>query len=370
MQRSVVSVMRVPGVFDFFGGYMKTFKLPFISNSRTCFILLLLYLFVLVYISKADAVATCVSCGIVTNTIDVTLSSSENHEGNTKTSNNVYTGPASYTAERGQKIQWWATYPGGRVIDPDRKSVDWIYQKIDDYISVALSVEHPECNRIFYVPFNVQLLYNGDCSAVVPENNEARNFTPVSFKSKIKIMKKIIGGTYSRNIFVAESGVCQPDNCQSKQAIISRVYLNLNITAPETCEINAGQVIDINFYNISSGAFKNAGAIAQGIQPQSRDVSVKCDNIAGNAQLTLRMQADKVKGNIVVSDTNNDVGFRVTNNSGKILTPNDVYSTIPFTLDKNARQNITIQVYPVSVTGNKPTEGPVTSRAYLRVDFP
>lgn len=69
-------------------------------------------------------------------------------------------------------------------------------------------------------------------------------------------------------------------------------------------------------------------------------------------------------------DENNDVGFIVTNDRGTPLIANNLSSVIPFTLDHNARQYVTIQAYPVSVTGNKPAEGPVTSRAYLRVDFP
>ncbi|MBF4114161.1 fimbrial protein [Enterobacter cloacae] len=350
---------------------MKRFYLPLIGNGNTKFLSLLLYLSVLFLSSRANAVATCVDCGTVTNTINANLASSENYIGNQKASSDILSSAGLYNATPGQQVQWWVTYPGESVIPSDSATVDWSYRRVDDYISVALSVEHPECNRQFYAPFNVQLLNNSTCTAsATPGDGKNMNFTPVAFRSRIKITKKIVGGTYSRNIFVAESGICQPNNCASKQAIISRVYLNLSITAPETCELNSGQVINIDFGNISSGAFKTAGAIAQGVQPRSRDISVKCDNIAGNAQLTMRLQADKTNGNIVVSDENNDVGFRVTNNSGTPLIPNNLSSVIPFTLDSNARQNVTIQAYPVSVTGNKPTEGAVTSRAYLRVDFP
>ncbi|HEJ7277310.1 TPA: fimbrial protein [Serratia marcescens] len=348
---------------------MKKFDLPLINNKSVRFFLLILYSISLVVFNKANAVATCVSCGSSTTTINANLGSSENKVGNTRTSNDVYSSEATYTTTAGQKIQWWATYPGESVIGADSATVDWSYHRVDDYISVALSIEHPECNRQFYVPFNVQFLDNGPCTATIGSGG-LQIFTPIVFKSRIKITKKIIGGTYSKNIFVADNGVCQPDGCQTKQAITSKIFLNLSITAPETCELNAGQVINIDFGNVSSGAFKTAGAIAQGVQPKSRDISVKCDNIAGNAQLTLRLQADKTNGNIVVSDENNDVGFRVTNNSGTPLIPNNLSSVIPFTLDSNARQNVTIQAYPVSVTGNKPTEGPVTSRGYLRVDFP
>lgn len=78
------------------------------------------------------------------------------------------------------------------------------------------------------------------------------------------------------------------------------VYLSINIAVHQTCELSVGQVINIDFNNISSSAFKTAGAIALGVQARTKTVSVKCDNMGGNEQLTLRLQADKANGNIVV----------------------------------------------------------------------
>ncbi|CAI2044061.1 fimbrial-like adhesin [Serratia marcescens] len=189
---------------------------------------------------------------------------------------------------------------------------------------------------------------------------------------KIRVKRKFTGTLNESGIEVFRL-YGNTDTGVTPSFVLVRGYYSFSITVPQSCELNAGQVINIDFGNISSGAFKTAGTIAQGVQPQSRSISVKCDNIAGNAQLQMRLQADqgKVSGqNVVVADENNDVGFRVTNNSGTPLRVNDVTSYIPFVLDSNARQNVTISVYPVSVTGNKPAEGPVTSRAYLRVDFP
>ena len=324
--------------------------------------------------SDVTAAVQCISgCGDVYTTINSTLNSDENKTGKTKNSAPVGIPQSQirYTSN-GISMQWIA-YSGEPISEPTRYNTDWVYKKIDDYISVAISRTSPCVGNTgtIYAPFNVRI-YTGtgdNCKQKVHRAGDVGTLNTQQLQTRVKITKKIIGGTYTRNVLIARAGYCQPDLCSSAQ-FTRNIYLSLNITAPESCEINAGQVIDINFGNISSGAFKTAGAIAQGRLPQSRDISVKCDNISGNAQLTMRMQADKTSGNIVVSDENNDVGFRVTNNSGVPLIPNNLSSVIPFTLDSNARQNVTIQAYPVSVTGNKPTEGPVTSRAYLRVDFP
>lgn len=316
---------------------------------------------------NASAITCLSGCNeAITTTISNTLNSDDNEVGKEVNSNQVSTTTFRVRLASGT-LSDWHVYGDDPVPEPGYSPSSWVYKKIDDYISLALKIETGCFVR--YFPSNTQALDDG-CGPATFSEGEEREVGPYTFQSRVRIDKKIVSGTYSKNIYLGSYGRCQPFGCKSKDVVYNRIYVNLSITVPQSCELNAGQVINIDFGNISSGAFKTAGAIAQGVQPKSRDISVKCDNIAGNAQLTLRLQADKTNGNIVVSDENNDVGFRVTNNSGTPLIPNNLSSVIPFTLDSNARQNVTIQAYPVSVTGNKPTEGAVTSRAYLRVDFP
>ncbi|WP_199016483.1 fimbrial protein [Shimwellia pseudoproteus] len=113
---------------------------------------------------------------------------------------------------------------------------------------------------------------------------------------------------------------------------------------------------------------KAAGAKATGINPIARNLGIKCSNIDAYANLTLRVQSDNVAGNIMVSG-NKDVGFVITDGNDRPLTPNDFSSVLPFKIDGTLGANITIKVYPASVTGVKPAEGPVMSQGYLRIDF-
>lgn len=319
---------------------------------------------------------TCSGC--VNNSVntDITraMGANDNEIGKVIPSGNVTTGSFTIGINVNQTVyvNEWFAYQGESVLPSNRYSTTWDFRKIDDYTSIALRYVN-NCGGERYAPFNTAVQTQGPCTNHTYVASSTGDFWyPRIFQTAMRIDKKIVSGTYSKNILVGEYGICMnaAGNCQNKEVVFSRIYVSINITVPQTCELNAGQVLNIDFGNISSGAFKTAGAIAQGVQPKAKVVSIKCDNIDGNAQLTLRVQADKVSGNMVVSDENKDVGFRVTNNSGTPLIPNDLSSVIPFALDSNARQNVTIQAYPVSVTGNKPTEGPVTSRAYLRVDFP
>lgn len=70
----------------------------------------------------------------------------------------------------------------------------------------------------------------------------------------------------------------------------------------------------------------------------------------------MRVEAEKATGKMMVSD-NPDLGFIVADSSGNPLTPNNLSSNIPFQLDDNAAARVGIRAWPVSVTGNKPTEG-------------
>ncbi|WP_245209472.1 fimbrial protein [Serratia fonticola] len=345
---------------------MSRFNLPFAGNKSTYFSFLFLCFTSLSYFGDAMAVTCLSGCGDLNFHINRNLSSSENEVGRTYGSENITLSEKRIQHNAGTEMEW-VSYIGGAVAPPYTNPGQYVYQKIDDYISIGLRRgEH-------YAPYNAKVVnatgpnIGGDR---VFEQGEVTTNLPSDMQVQLRIDKKIVSGAYSKNILLAEIGRCQPYGCASKQVILQRIYVDVNISASQSCELNAGDVINIDFGNLSSGAFNTAGVIAQGVQPKSKTVSVKCDNIAGNAQLTMRLQADKTNGNIVVSDENNDVGFRVTNNNGTPLVPNNLSSVIPFVLDSNARQNVTIQAYPVSVTGNKPTEGPVTSRAYLRVDFP
>lgn len=240
---------------------------------------------------------------------------------------------------------------------------DWVYQRIDDYFSVAVRLRQ-QCGYI-YAPFNRSLWLSHTCQ---PGFLSSGNWDPTTWESALRIDKKLVGGTYGSNLLLWTWGGCYGGGCGYVAQTYAKVYLNYSIVVPENCEINSGQVVSIGFDNISSSAFKTAGVKPERVNPQARTIGIKCNNIAAQANLTLRVLADNVSGNAIVSN-NKDVGFVVTDANNKALTPNSLSSFIPFILDSNASANVTIKAYPVSVTGNKPTEGVVTSLAYLRVDF-
>lgn len=339
-------------------------------------ILLIIVSVGLFFSKNVYSAVTCSGCLNSTLNININsvMSAGENEVGKVIPSGNVITRAFDFSLNVNNQVyvNEWFAYSGEPVLPPRSRNTSWNFHKVDDYVSIALRYVN-NCGYEMFSPFNSSVQTSGPCSHHRYTSKSTGDYWyPRTFQIAMRIDKKIISGSYVKNIFIGEYGICMnaAGNCQNKEAVFFKIFANINVTAPQTCELDGSRPINLDFGSISSGAFKTAGVIANGVQPKARDISIKCDNIDGNSKLTLRLQADKTKGDIVVSDENNDVGFRVTNNSGVPLVPNNVSSVIPFILDSSARQNVTIQAYPVSVTGNKPGEGPVTSRAYLRVDFP
>lgn len=304
---------------------------------------------------------------ILTTSLNRVLGQSENEPGKEFGNGSTTQGPTNQRIifSNGYHNIW--SVMGDEPVPPANTynaSPQW--RKIDDYISIALIargyVGWP--GQLSYLPASSEH-YNYDGDGAVRDGY----FHPSRFEVMVRIDKKIVNGSYSKNILAATQGYCNGRGCRSKEGVTARLYFNLNITAPQTCTLNAGQVINIDFGNLSSGAFTAAGARPEGVNDIVRSIPIECDGIAANTAMTVRLQADKVSGNAVVTNTNNDVGFVVADGNGTALTPNNLSSVIPFSLGSDNKSSVTIRVYPVSVTGNKPAEGPVTSQAYLRVDF-
>ncbi len=309
----------------------------------------------------ARAVSCISGCGDLQNYITKHISSSENVVGATIDSSPIVIPEKRLQHNAGTEMQW-ISYLGQPVVAPDTSQYDWTFVRIDDYISLALK----QGGR--YTPSNTRIVSEGTRELrVFKEGEETRNLSS-ELQVRLRVDKKIVSGTYIKRILLAELGRCQPLGCSSKDVILQRIYVDVNITVPQTCTLNAGQIVNVDFGNISSAAFKTAGAKPEGVNPITRDITVNCDNITSSTAMEMRLQADKVSGNAVVSD-NNDVGFVVADSNGNALTPNNLSSVISFMLNSTSGANVTIRIYPVSVTGNKPSEGTVTSQAYLRIDF-
>ncbi|WP_075181765.1 fimbrial protein [Pantoea sp. 1.19] len=207
-----------------------------------------------------------------------------------------------------------------------------------------------------------------DCSSALGCGSFAT--TGSSVKINLRVKRKFVGASWVNHIPIFYLYANQGGRGQGTGSPFVIGYLTAKITVPQSCEINAGQIVSFNFGNIPARQFSEAGPGGRpaGIAPQSKTLAIQCKNIAAQALLSLRIEADTAAGNMLVSD-NPDAGFIIADASGKPLTPNTLNSRIQFALDDNASASVGIRAWPVSVTGRKPREGEFTTRGYLRVDF-
>ncbi|EPG4210108.1 fimbrial protein [Klebsiella michiganensis] len=149
---------------------------------------------------------------------------------------------------------------------------------------------------------------------------------------------------------------------------ISELYISGQVIVPQTCSINAGQIVTVDFGSFMSGEFKNKGQMPAGYTPKTITVPIKCNGMDANASLTLRFQAEASADEpAAIKTSNDDVGVQITDDSGKVIEPNS--GLIPFQLDDNLQATVTFHAAPISTTGNVPAEGTFSATAYIRVDF-
>ncbi|EPK7575083.1 fimbrial protein [Klebsiella michiganensis] len=187
-------------------------------------------------------------------------------------------------------------------------------------------------------------------------------------KISLRIAKPFVGSFSISNVEIADIYVGRSATGSYGSTPITRVYLTGNVIVPQTCSINAGQIVTVDFGSFMSAEFKNKGQMPTGYTPKTITVPIKCNGMDANASLTLRFQAEASADEpAAIKTSNSDVGVQITDSSGKVIEPNS--GLIPFQLDDNLQATVTFHAAPISTTGNAPAEGTFSATAYIRVDF-
>ncbi len=238
------------------------------------------------------------------------------------------------------------------------------YVKLNEYLDGAMKITDDYAGE-FYPP--VSYIQMGSHPNV--SKNKAFPVTDSKLVFRLKVTRRFINMVVipQQTMFRVYVTTTKGDPLTT---VVYTISYSGTIEVPQSCEINAGNVVEFDFGDIGASLFSQAGAGQRppSVPVQSKTIGIKCTNVEANAYLTMRIEAEKVSGNALVSD-NPDLGFVVADANGNPLTPNTLGSTIPFRLDDAAQAQVGIRAWPVSITGNKPAEGIFTSRGYLRVDY-
>ncbi|MGL5968516.1 MAG: fimbrial protein [Kluyvera sp.] len=240
----------------------------------------------------------------------------------------------------------------------------WKYLKLDaSYLEAAMRIDNAAVGDIYppqkYVPMTNDDAGKGASFAIRDTN--------LTFQ--LKIVKPFIGSVTiaPKTLFSVYVTTLPGDPLTN---VVYNIAYSGTVTVPQSCEINAGQTILVNFGSLYSGNFTHAGEKPTGVRSRIFNVPVTCSGVDSTVNLSLSVQAtaDAHFTQAIASD-NPDVGVVVESREGTVLTPNDASSAVPFVTDEAGRATMTLQAYPVSTTGEVPAEGTFTALANLRVDF-
>ncbi len=147
---------------------------------------------------------TCTSgCNDVYLKIEQNLASNDNDTGAQINSNAITTPGLGMKATHNGYLMQWAKFNGDPIPAPPSHATNWQFKKVDDYISVALSRDSPCIGNTgtIYVPFN-ERVYGPGCVARVHQTGDDLSITPRDWQSRLRIDRKIVSGTYSKNILI------------------------------------------------------------------------------------------------------------------------------------------------------------------------
>lgn len=238
------------------------------------------------------------------------------------------------------------------------------YMKLNDYLEGAMSITDDYAG-IFFPPRNFIRM------GTHPNVPNQKPFGVMDSKLifKLKVVRPFINMVPIPRQTMFRVYVTSTDTDALAVPVYTISYSG-KVEVPQSCKLNAGQVVEFEFDKIGAALFSQAGPgnRPNGVDPQIKTVAIECTNVDAQAYLSMRLEAEKVSGQVMVSD-NPDVGFVVADREGNPLTPNMLGSKIPFQLDDNASARVDISAWPVSATGFKPAEGDFVARGYLRVDY-
>ncbi len=294
---------------------------------------------------------------------------------NTFNSSNNQVGQIVTLPEKSGWIGVYATCPAGTTVNYTYRSYvttlpvqkvesNFQYLKLNDYLDGAMQITDSAVG-MFYPPRNyIRMGVHNDVSKQKPFE---------VLDSKLVFRLKVTRPFINMVPIPRQTMLTVYVTSTATDALSTPVYTisySGRVEVPQNCKINAGETVEFDFDNIGAALFTQAGAGGRPstATPQNKRIAIKCTNIDAQAYLSMRLEAEKYDGDMMVSD-NPDVGFKVAEEGGNVLTPNTLSSKIPFQLDDNAEANLGIRAWPVSVTGKKPAEGPFSARGYLRVDF-
>lgn len=142
-----------------------------------------------------------------------------------------------------------------------------------------------------------------------------------------------------------------------------------SVTVPQSCEINTGKAINIDFEDIAANHFKTAGQMPKDFVPHVVNMTVACTNISAGVKIALSFEgmAD-TNDSTALATTNRDIAVRIENITGVKIPV--ISGLLPVNFNYPSQTgDTTMKIYPINTTGNLPSGGGFTATATIQAEI-
>ncbi|WP_421589380.1 fimbrial protein [Rahnella aceris] len=258
------------------------------------------------------------------------------------------------------------------------------YYKINDHIDVKASLDLPPATDV-PVPTTKTL---GDATHHTDANNNGV-CVQQNTRASLDIGSQGSLTFYITTPFIGELDIPRTEIAEiylsSGTAIVTapplgspvaRVYVSGKLTVPQSCEINKGETITVNFGAIATNKFTTLNQPPRGFIPVTFNITYDCTanglpKIPAGTQLAMLLKGDDLTDQYTLvarrrpSDNKADIGIRVENANG---------TAIPFEsgnlpMNQNGMGNISMTAYPINLIGGGLDTGEFSGMATLKIDI-
>ncbi|MDG1644556.1 fimbrial protein [Klebsiella huaxiensis] len=150
---------------------------------------------------------------------------------------------------------------------------------------------------------------------------------------------------------------------------MTQITMSGSVTVPQSCEINTGQPINVDFGDIAANNFKTANQMPTGFTPHTVNMTVACTNISAGVKISLSFQGTQDShDNTALVTTNSDIAVRIENITGVKIPV--ISGLLPVNLNYSTQTgNTTMKIYPINTTGNLPDGGGFTATATIQAEI-
>lgn len=238
------------------------------------------------------------------------------------------------------------------------------FYSLNQYIEVATELYvGGAAIRYIATPFaNESNLYSSACKGITNWSSGANGYVSLYF-TKPFVGQVIIPSTKILDLFGTKT------SGSYSGVPMTSIYMSGSVTVPQSCNINAGQVINVDFENIMSNDLRTPGAIANGFTPKVVNMTLACNNISDGVVVSLSFTGQPAVGDPTALATNkSDIGVRVRDVNNAIVSPNG--GRLPVTFDYPSQSgSSTMTLAPMNVTGNTPPIGRFDAVATINAEI-